>query len=222
MITITSLSPAHSNKDNQHAAIKSWKEYGECYSMNNRDERAKLEPIFNGINFIKTDKTVQQLINKPLVSINAMIDYANKKGEDLLLINSDIVLTGLPVLKQDGITIFSRYDYVDSLDEAKMFVYGFDVFHIPHHLLNIFPPSIYSLGCAWFDLSIPYRCILNNIPVYYPSGRYAYHKLHPTQYNMDEWNYIAEYFKWEFKLDKRLSGGQVATSIMNKIKANFK
>lgn len=222
MIIVTSLSPEHSNKENQHNAIKSWQEHGECFSMNSRDEIPKLESIFDGIKFIKTDRTAKQLIGKPLISINAMIDYANEYGRDLLLINSDIILTGLPELRKDGITIFSRYDYTNSFDDAKMFIYGFDIFHIPHHLLTIFPPSVYSLGCAWFDLSIPYRCILNNIPVYYPDGRYAYHKLHPTQYNMDEWNYISEYFKWEFKLDKKLNGGQVATMIMNQIKANFK
>lgn len=222
MIIITSLSAGHSNKDNQHNAVRSWQGYGECYSMSNSDEIEKLEPIFDGIKFIKTDKIVQQLIGKKLVSINAMIDFANEKGEDLLIINSDIILTGLPEFKNDGITIFSRYDYTTSFDDAKMFIHGFDVFYIPHILLNIFPPSIYSLGCPWWDLSIPYRCILNNIPVYYPKERYAYHKIHPTQYNIDEWNYISEYFKWEFKLDKKLNGGQVATSIMNQIKANFK
>lgn len=222
MIIITSLSPNHSNKENQVNAVKSWKQYGECYSMNNANEISQLEPLYNDIKFIKTDRTVQQLIGKPLISINAMIDYANEKGEDLLLINSDIVLTGLPEFKQDGITIFSRYDYTESVEDAKMFVYGFDTFFIPHEFLKIFPPSIYSLGCPWHDLATPYRAIINNIPVYYPSGRYAYHKLHPTQYNMDEWNYIAEYFKWEFKLDKRLNGGQVATTIMNKIKENLR
>jgi hypothetical protein len=222
MIIMTSLSPGHSNKDNQHNAVKSWQEYGECVSMNSTEEILLLQPVFNNIDFVKTDRTVKQLIGKPLVSINAMLDYANEYREDLLIINSDIVLTGLPELKNDGVTILSRYDYTDSFEDAKMFIYGFDVFYIPNHLLNIFPPSVYSLGCAWFDLSIPYRCILNNIPVYYPKERYAYHKLHPTQYNMDEWNYIAEYFKWEFKLDKRLNGGQVATMIMNKIKSNYK
>ena len=224
MIIITSLSAGHSNKDNQHNAIKSWEGYGTCYSMNNANEISQLLPLYDddNIRFIKTDRTVQQLIGKPLVSINAMIDFAIKKEEDLLLINSDILIAGLPEFKQDGITIFSRYDYTNSFDDARMFIYGFDIFHIPQHLLSIFPPSIYSLGCAWWDISLPYRCILNNIPVYYPKERYAYHKLHPTQYNMDEWNYIAEYFKWEFKLDKRLNGGQVATSIMNQIKANYK
>lgn len=221
MIIITSLSPGHSNRDNQNAAVKSWLKYGKCYSMNNSNEVTQLEPLFPDVQFIKTERTVQQLIGKPLVSINAMIDYANENGEDLLIINSDIILTGFPELNQDGITIFSRYDYTNIFEDAKMFIYGFDIFHIPYHFMNLFPPSVYALGAAWWDLSLPYRCILNNIPVYYPTSKYAYHKLHPTQYNMQEWNYIAEYFKWEFKLDKKMIGGQVATTIMNKIKENL-
>jgi hypothetical protein len=208
MIIMSSLSPNHSNKDNQLNAIESWKQYGPCYSMNNSKEIEQLESLYNGINFIKTERTLQQLIGKPLVNINAMIDYAKESHNDLLLINSDIILSGLPELKQDGITIFSRYDYLESFEDGKMFVYGFDV-------------SIYSLGCAWWDLSIPYRCIINNISVYYPKEKYAYHKIHPTQYNLDEWNYISEYTKWEFKFEKKMTGGQVATFMMDKIKSNL-
>jgi hypothetical protein len=221
MIIVTSLSPNHSNKENQINAIESWKQYGPCYSMNNGKEREQLESLYNGINFIKTERTLQQLIGKPLVNINAMIDYAKDSHNDLLLINSDIILSSLPDLKEDGITIFSRYDYSESFEDAKMFVFGFDVFYIPYKFLNLFPPSIYSLGAAWHDLSTPYRAMLNSIPVYYPEQKYAYHKLHPTQYNLEEWNYIAEYFKWEFKLDKKLTGGQVATLIMDKIKSKL-
>jgi hypothetical protein len=222
MIIITSLSPGHSNKDNQINAIESWKPYGECYSMNNNSEISQLQQLFSDINFIQTERTIQQLIGKPLVNVNAMIDYANEIGQDLFLINSDIILTGLPELKQDGITIFSRYDYSDSFEDAKMFIYGFDAFYIPNKFLSVFPPSIYALGAAWWDLCLPYRCILNNVPIYYPKEKYAYHKLHPTQYDLDEWNYLSEFFKWEFKMDKKLNGGQVATLIMNKIKDYFK
>jgi hypothetical protein len=221
MIIVTSLSPNHSNKDNQLNAIESWQQYGPCYSLNNGNEIGQLESLYIGINFIKTERTLQQLIGKPLVNINAMIDFAKDMQANLLLINSDIILTGLPELKQDGITIFSRYDYTQSFEDAKMFIFGFDAFYIPYKFLNTFPPSIYALGAAWHDLWSSYRAILCDIPVYYPMNRYAFHKIHPTQYNMDEWNYIAEYFKWEFKLDKRLTGGQVATSIMNKIKENL-
>jgi hypothetical protein len=221
MIIITSLSPGHSNKDNQINAIESWKPYGECYSMNNSNELLQLELLFKDIHFIKTERTVHQLVGKPLVNINAIIDYAKEREQDLLLINSDIVLTGLPEFKQDGITIFSRYDYTESFEDAKMFVFGFDVFYIPFKFLNIFPPSIYSLGSPWWDLSLPYRCILNNVPVYYPKERYGYHKLHATQYNLDEWNYLSEYFKWEFKIDKKLSGGQIATMAMANIRKNL-
>lgn len=216
---ITSLSPNHSNKENQVNAVKSWKEYGDCYSMNNSNEISQLEWIYNDIKFIKTDRTVQQLIGKPLISINAMIDYANEEGEDLLLINSDIVLTGLPELKQDGITIFSRYDYTESFEDAKMFVHGFDIFYIPHIFLNIFPPTIYGMGACFWDHSIPYRAIVNNIPVYWCNDKKAFHKLHPAQYDYKEWEYMGEFFKLEFKLNKQWPIPKVTTTILPIIKS---
>ena len=51
---------------------------------------------------------------------------------------SDIVLRELPILKEDGMTIFSRYDYTEDMNDNKMFVHGFDVFFIPHNILHIF------------------------------------------------------------------------------------
>lgn len=219
MIIITSLSAGHSNKDNQHNAITSWQEYGKCYSMNNANEISKLEQVYTGVKFVKTDRTLQQLIGKPLVSINAMIDFAKEKEENLLLINSDIVLAGLPELKMDGITIFSRYDYANSFEDAKMFVHGFDVFFLPHKFLSIFPPTIYGMGACFWDHSIPYRAIVNDIPVYWCKGEKVFHKTHPTQYDYKEWEYMGEFFKLEFKLNKQWPIPKVTTTILPIIKS---
>lgn len=219
MIIITSLSPNHSNKENQSNAVNSWKEYGECYSMNGANEIAQLETLYSDIKFIKTDRTVKQLIGKPLISINAMIDYANEKQEDLLIINSDIILTGLPELKQDGITIFSRYDYTYSFEDAKMFIHGFDVFYLPHKFLSIFPPTIYGMGACFWDHSIPYRAIVNDIPVYWCKNKNAFHKLHPAQYDYKEWEYMGEFFKLEFKLNKQWPIPKVTTTVLPIIKS---
>jgi hypothetical protein len=110
--------------------------------------------------------------------------------------------------------MLSRYDYTNSFDDGKIFNNGFDVFFIPKQLLHIFPPSIYAMGAAWWDYWIPYRAMLAGIPVYWPQGKYAFHKLHPTQYSQDEWNYLGEYFRWEFKLNKKLMIGQIATATL--------
>lgn len=222
MIVVTSISPGHKNAENQQRAIDSWQQYGKCYSLNCEEEVKVLNGNYSGIEFVETHRTSNHYVGKNMVSVNAIFDFAKGLKEDLLLINSDIVLRELPILKEDGMTIFSRYDYTEDMDDNKMFVHGFDVFFIPHNILHIFPPSIYGVGIPWHDFVWPFHCILNNIPVYYPKGIYAFHKLHPTQYAVDEWLYIGEHFRLDFRLDKNLTIPQIATQSMERIKQNLK
>ncbi len=112
----------------------------------------------------------------------------------------------------------SRYDYDTDINQTTMFPHGYDAFYIPAKFLHIFPPSIYALGAAWHDYWIPKWCILKNIPIYYPVGKFAFHKIHPVQYSHEEWLRIGEYFRWEFRLDKNLSIPQVATQTINQIR----
>jgi hypothetical protein len=219
MIIVTSISPNHSNYENQQTAIESWGNKYKIYSVNCAEEIELLKDKHPTVTFLETQKTIEYFTGKPLVSINAIIDIARLQWQDLLLINSDIELTELPELKKDGITIFSRYNYKDgeTKDNAVMFPHGFDVFHIPLQFLKIFPPSIYGLGASHFDHWIPFHAMLKNIPIYYPEGKFAYHKEHPTQYGIRQWEYIGEYFKWEFKFQKQLLVGQIATMAMQRI-----
>lgn len=225
MIIVTSISANHSNGDNQHNAIESWQPYGECYSLNNAGEITELSQRYKNINFIETNKTIEQIVSKPLVTINAMIDFAISKGDDLLLLNSDIIIRGLPEFKPNGISALSRYDYIDNFDDCKMFQAGFDVFYIPKEILKIFHPSIYAMGMSWWDYWIPYIAMSKNIPLYYPKGKYAFHKIHNTQYSTDEWVHIGEHFAWEFKM-KGYTGiqqvGQLATKALLRIKNHLR
>lgn len=221
MIIVSSLSPKHSNSDNQHNAIKSWRQFGMCYSMNNAKEIADMRTEGYDILFIQTEKTLQAILRKPLVNINAIIDLAITKDEDLLIINSDILLPTLPEFRTDGVTLFSRFDYTDTMDECKKFEAGFDVFFIPKHFLRLFPPSIYSLGSAWWDYWIPFHCIHRKIALYYPDQKYAYHKWHETQYSQPEWLHMGEYFKWEFNWDKAMQIPQIATAAITTIKSKL-
>lgn len=215
MNIITSLSPGHSNKDNQQTAVESWQQFGNCYSMNMEDEIT--EP-YTSIKFIATNKTTQFYTGKKLVSINAMIDFAK---DDLLLINSDIVLTSLPELKQDGITIFSRHDYNTDIETSTIFKNGFDAFYIPKQFLNIFPPSVYAMGAAWWDYWIPYTAIYEGTQVYSPTTKHAFHKVHPTQYSFDEWNLMGDFFRWQFKFNKRMTIPDIASLALRTIKSKL-
>lgn len=217
MIIITSISPNHINKEGQSLAVDSWKSKGHRISLNAAKEVPQIGNDYKEMMVVPTDKTVEYYVGKPLVSINAMIDHAKKIGDDLLLINSDIIFPVLPPVKDDGITIFSRYD----LETEKKFEAGFDVFYIPKKFLSIFPPTIYAMGVAFWDYWLPKHCIRLGIPVYYPKGKFAFHKEHETQYSHAEWNYIGEYFKWEFKYDPKKTIPQVATEALNEIKSKL-
>lgn len=220
MIIVTSLSPFHSNSENQIHAIESWKGHGELFSLNINTEIEQMRLVYeNHIHFIKTDKTIKHIVNKNLVTINAIFDFAIKCDRDLFLINSDIIIGDLPELKEDGITIISRFDYKDHFGEAKRFEAGFDGFYIPKKFLNIFPQSIFALGMAFHDYYTPYTALLNGVPVYWPQGQHLFHKLHETQYSIEEWLHIGEHFRWFFKLNKHINIGQMATETLNRIKS---
>jgi len=218
MIVVTSLSPGHKNAENQRAAAESWAKHGECFSLNCDSEIEQLQGAFKDVCFLFTTKTMQHLYGRPLVSINAIIDMARDVRENLLITNSDIIITDLPELKQDGITIFSRYDYKINFSDAERFIFGFDMFYIPKQFLKIFPPSIYALGECWWDLSLPLRAIQKNVPLYSPTTKHGFHKKHTIHWSQSQWERIAEYFIWEFGWDKKMTGGQAATEAMVRIK----
>lgn len=221
MIIVTSIAPGHKNSDNQHHAIKSWQRHGKCVSMNTAAEIEVLQKSYSHIHLVETKKTVYPLLPKKLININAIFELAAGYEEDLFLVNSDIVIDDLPELKQDGITIFSRYDYEENMEESKRFPWGFDGFHIPKEFLNIFPPSVYSLGACWFDLAIPLRAIQCEVPIYYPKGKFIFHKMHEPQWSQAEWERMGRYFIWEFNFNPKMNCGQVATAAMNTITNKF-
>ena len=220
MIICTSISPSHINKLNQLEAVNSWKGIGSCFSLNSESEIKILQSEYD-IDFIKTDRTMEHIVGKPLVNINAILDFAKEQKEDLLLINSDIIIKKLPKFKNDGITVLKRYDYTDTFDDGKLFLAGFDVYFLPKEFFNIFPQSVFSIGASWWDYVLLTHAIIKNIPVYYPSGKFAFHKLHQTQYSYQEWMKMGEYFRLEFSVGKQFSIPQIATNALNLINSKM-
>lgn len=204
MIIISSIYNNHVNQEWQLQAVKSWHKFGKVISINPRSEIVGLKKIYEEVTFIDTEKTMEGLLGKRLVNINSLIDFAVNRNTDLLIVNSDIYIDALPEFKQDGITILSRWDYTNTFEDATMFEYGFDAFHIPKAYMKMYPPSMYGLGSCWVDYSLAYRYMVNGVSVYWPQGRYILHKAHPQHWNFDDWNYTGKYFKWEFKIDEHL------------------
>ncbi len=219
MIITTSLHPSHTCKENQQKAINSWNKYGKCYSLNNIKEIPLLE--YKEITLFPHNKYTNILFGKSLININSMMDFAYNRGEDLLIINSDIILTNFPEVKEDGITIFKRWDYENSYEDGKLFDAGFDAFFIPHKYLELFPPSIFCMGGAWWDYWLPLCAIKLGIPIYYIEEKIAFHKKHSTQYSYEEWIKIGEWFRLYFSLNKELSIPQIATQTLTEINSKL-
>lgn len=217
MIIITSISPTHIS--DQLTAINSWKKLEcEIYSLNGENEIERVKSMEFGVKILPTHRTLEYFVGKKLVSINAMIDLAIEMDEDLLLINSDIIISHLPEFKNDGITIFSRFDFSKSYEDAHVYEFGFDAFYFPKHLLKVFTPTIYGLGCCFHDYSWAYRAMINNIPVYWADGKFIYHKAHSFQWAFDEWIIMAKFFKLEFKIEDHISLEQMSINILSEIK----
>lgn len=213
MIVVTSAPP---NSQNSIEAVKTWHRYGKVFSLNS----AKEMPVdgYKNVAFAPTHR-IMEWNGRPLVSINAMIDLAIEQGEDLLLINSDIIINHLPKFSRDGITILTRCDYSEgaAIEQGRLYEHGFDAFFFPNAFLGLFPPTIYCLGNCFFDYSIPFRYLSKGIPVYWPQGKSIFHKMHPFAWNYDEWMAMGLFFKWEFKLDAHLSPEVIAGNILRDI-----
>lgn len=218
MIIVTSLSPKHSNSVNQHAAIASWKQFGECFSLNHVSEIDSLQGEGYDIEIIETDQTIQHIFGKPLVTVSALIEFAKKREEDLFVINSDIFVKSLPELKDDGLTIFSRFDYKEDMEQNSIFPHGFDGFYIPFKFLFIFPPTLFALGSCFHDYWWPFVFMYQKLPVYYPEGKYLFHKLHDAP-NVTLWEKMGQLFAWEFGYDRSLTISQVNTHSLGKIRS---
>lgn len=219
MIFCTSISWSHRNEEIQSSCIKSWDGFGKVYSFNSEEEIEQLEKKYEGVTFIEIKRTVMSLFGKPLTPINYFIDFAIENKEDLVIINSDILIKYLPVFKKDGVTMITRNDYSDNIEHSTAFVHGYDLFHIPFGLLSIYPPLPYGLGSTFWDISLPYRALKNNISLYWPQDKFIFHKIHENQYSHQDWLRTGEAFKWEFGIDAHTPVSQALQSVMFKIKS---
>ena len=217
IIAVTSISPKHNNFNQQHEAVATWSKYFKVYSLNCEEEIKVLKRKFPTVEFIPVKTTMKEFTGKPLVRINDMLDLGKELDKDVLLINSDIILTDFPQPKE-GIGIITRYNFKDDLTIAKEFRWGFDAFIIPNKHLNIFPPSMFALGACWHDFFYPYTAITKKVKVYFVTEKIAYHKDHPVQYHPNEWKKFGEYFRFHFNLESFTNIGEMCTWVYDCIK----
>lgn len=208
IVAYTSISPHHKNIENQIISLESWHKLGiQVYSINNPIEIEILKSAYpSWVKFIASKKTTNHIFGKPCVIINEMMDHFsnNNTGDVLMLINSDIILNTtektlnkIKSISELCIPIAHRNDYSEDMQKSKKYIFGFDVFFIHKKHVNIFPPSLYSMGQTWWDYWIPFIAMKNKLNIFLIEETIALHKEHDIQYNEKDWRKMTDYFRWE-------------------------
>ncbi len=196
---ITTLSP-FKDKEYQGEVLNSWKDSGhEIISINHKSEIELLKDF--DVNFVEPIKTGFDLFGKHYIPINEIINVLNDNGDGVIL-NSDIILNGLP--KLDRALILSRYDFDTDISNSKKFISGFDGFYLKKQHCELLSESKLCLGQCHWDYWLPYMLIKSGVELYSPQNKYLYHKKHPIQQNINQWKMTAQIFKNETGLNGSL------------------
>lgn len=226
MIAITSISPTHTNSGIQAKAVKSWIDLGmTVYSLNSKSECDNLKYKYTNVTFIETHRVMDKIYGKPLVSINAMIDFCkDQDSEHFCLINSDIELRTdrqtidrISKTMEKSIVLANRVDYEGGSNGNK-YLLGIDVFFIHRNFLYIYPQSMHCLGMTFWDYEIPFTAAKSGIEVIFLKQDIAFHKAHNAQYSADNWRKSGRYFLWQHELyqfNDKTDIGKMSTYIYN-------
>lgn len=204
---VTSISPSHKNSDIQVHAMNSWLELGyHVYSFNCLSEAHSLSKKYAGVTFIPTHRTNEHQWGKPLVSINAMVDWAKDNSaiyDGIILVNSDILVDDshnqLPRLikkSEFGLEFFNRWNYTSDQTNAKVYSYGFDCFIIHKKFYSLIPQTNFCLGQCVFDYAIPYWFLKNDKLIFNEGFKIFLHKEHSNQYSPKDWEWMIYYFQF--------------------------
>lgn len=192
MYLLTSISPVYS--DVQDLCLSSWRKLTEhTVSFNKKEEIAGLQTRYPWIVFIPVENTGEAKFGRAVVSIDEFYKFALWLNKDVVIINSDIMLTEGIESAKDGIGAGRRYDYVDEAEEAVMTVQGFDYFYVPYRYVDILKDmGMYYMGICWWDYIVPLRAIRSGIPLYHLKKKIAFHKSHPINYNSKDRRYMEQ------------------------------
>lgn len=189
----TSLSPSHTNKELQQEAINSWLALGhKVYSINHKSEQEKM--TFVGIEYIEPKRTGIDIYGKHYIPVSEFFPHIKENGGGLI-INSDIILKGLPVFGSYPM-IFNRNDFDKDIENSYPFKSGFDAFYLTPNECDL-PDTDLCLGQCHWDYWLPVVIINKRTKLFRPVTKYLFHKKHPLQYNAEAWKKTAQIFSKE-------------------------
>ncbi|MBF0329965.1 MAG: hypothetical protein HQL10_12470 [Nitrospirae bacterium] len=191
-ITIaTSIAPR--NIEQQQLAIASWTILGfSVVSMNIPEESEMLSRYFPNVTFVPVKRSAKELVGKPTVFINDILNYLQNCGSKIVgIVNSDIHLKLSPgfqeflVKEADNSMVFGNRVDMESLSSINGSIYtlGFDYFFLDKSLIECYPNDCFCLGIPWWDYWIVLMPILRGKAVKFLATPIAFHGHHKQNYN---------------------------------------
>lgn len=193
MIALTSIAPKHFHSEIQSIAVNSWIELGmKVYSFNCKKEIELLKETYKQVTFIECEDN-SALLGRPHVKLSDLILWAKDSEYDkFCFINSDIILkdadNSLQRIKEStDAFICKRRDFTNDINDSKEYELGIDVFILTKEHLEVIKYDGFYIGLCHWDYTVPYSILKSNMKVNLIKNRFAFHRLHPTQYSSDSW-----------------------------------
>lgn len=199
-IFITSISPRHIIDGRIKSAISTW--HGDIYSLNCGGEIEKLVDEYKNVKFIKVDKTAKYIYGKDYVFLNDVFSFIEKLNKDVILINSDIDVIDIELLKKMqyeakmGLVYLHRHDYVNDINQGVIYKQGIDAMIINRQIANLYPYTLLALGCTHWDIYFPYHYSKIGVPIISTERKVIGHNVHRVQYDNNLVNKLAEHYSW--------------------------
>lgn len=206
MVLITSIAPRHFHEGIQEACVRSWIETGlKVYSVNGYAEISQLSERFPDVNFIPTHRTFEHKFGRPYVAVNALLDFAKEQeDEHILILNSDIFLHNARTVLEDA-SAKHEFSFAHRLDVAeveplspnpKPMSWGIDIFLLRKSVIHFFPQTSFAVGLTHWDYFLPYVMIKNGVKANEIKTPFAYHKIHPQQWQHSTYLSMGQYCLW--------------------------
>jgi hypothetical protein len=156
MLAVTSIGPSRTER--QQKCIASWIAAGlEVVAVQPPGEIEKLEPHYQGVRFVETDKVADKFNCPHMVRISALIDQC--KDQTGLILNSDLVVSNAYpsrfTEKQGTLSIGIRWNAMPN-GAKKLFKWGVDAFLITPEISALIPDIGLAMGLPAWDYFIPW------------------------------------------------------------------
>lgn len=214
---LTSLSPSPRATAVQRDCIRSWLLAGmRVVAFNHPSEIDRLQPLYDGVEFVSVEQTATKTFGKHYVHISTMLRWATERDASVLLINADIVLHISPEkldqirnTASDGLAYIIRHNHGGDINRAALEKCGIDGFLFHGKNAAGIHSELFAMGQPAWDWWLPYMFMVATRPLYSVCGRVAYHREHPVNWSIQHHRICAT----ELARVARTSAGEVRNAI---------